>query len=302
MKSQILAILPSKALLPDSRYKMKLGRLPIKRSRHLGTLCVSFCLMTVLSPLPVRAIEVSDQGTWKTTLQARDLDGNTSTTEAYYDTDLNITWLADANYAQTLGDADGLVSWIGAIYEAPNLNINNITGWRLPTAGGTPQIGCVDFGYTGTACGYNVDTSTSEMAHMFYITLGNKAYYDTSGVWPQEGWGLTNTGPFTNLQSNLYWSGDGESFGCGIFSFCGAAWGFSFYGGRQDYYDVNEQFYVWYVHSGDVGAAVVSLPTAVWLFGSGLLGLVGIARNQRKIEATKNGDLLSQSASQNYVL
>ena len=31
---------------------------------------------------------------------------------AVYDTDLNITWLADADYAKTSGyDADGLLSW-----------------------------------------------------------------------------------------------------------------------------------------------------------------------------------------------
>jgi hypothetical protein len=32
------------------------------------------------------------------------------------------------------------------------------------------------------------------------------------------------------------------------------------------------------VHDGDVGVAAVPLPAAaVWLFGSGLLGLIGIA-------------------------
>src|SRR3989304_3890046 len=39
---------------------------------------------------------VTGQGSWETTLQARDLDGNTSTIEAYYDTVLHITWLPDA--------------------------------------------------------------------------------------------------------------------------------------------------------------------------------------------------------------
>jgi len=31
---------------------------------------------------------------------------------AYYDTEADLTWLADANYAQTSGyDADGLMTW-----------------------------------------------------------------------------------------------------------------------------------------------------------------------------------------------
>jgi hypothetical protein len=70
------------------------------KSRLIGALCASFCLMNVFVT-PVHAIGVSGQGTWETTLQARDLDGNTSTIEAYYDTDLDITWLANANYAGT---------------------------------------------------------------------------------------------------------------------------------------------------------------------------------------------------------
>jgi len=34
-------------------------------------------------------------------LQARDFDGDTNTVEGYYDTALDITWLADANYGLT---------------------------------------------------------------------------------------------------------------------------------------------------------------------------------------------------------
>ena len=45
------------------------------------------------------AVSISGQGTWETTLQGRDLDGNAATFEAYYDAELNITWLADANLA-----------------------------------------------------------------------------------------------------------------------------------------------------------------------------------------------------------
>ncbi len=37
--------------------------------------------------------------------------------------------------------------------------------------------------------------------------------------------------------------------------------------------------YGWAVHSGDV--STVPVPAAVWLFGSGLLGLIGVARRKR---------------------
>jgi len=38
-------------------------------------------------------------------------------------------------------------------------------------------------------------------------------------------------------------------------------------------------YYGWAVRAGDVGA--VPVPAAVWLFGSGLLGLVGVARKKK---------------------
>src|SRR3989344_215147 len=58
------------------------------------------------------AASVSGQGTWETTLQGRDLDGNLSTAEAYYDTALNITWLANANYAGTTMDWSNANAWV----------------------------------------------------------------------------------------------------------------------------------------------------------------------------------------------
>ncbi len=73
----------------------------------------------------INAAAISGQGTWETTLLGRDLDGNDATFEAYYDTVLDITWLADANYAQTSGyDADGMMD-----YRLASLGFSN---WRLP--------------------------------------------------------------------------------------------------------------------------------------------------------------------------
>jgi hypothetical protein len=51
-----------------------------------------------------------------------------------YDNVLDITWLADANYAQTSGyDLDGLMTWDQANTWATNLIYGGIAGWRLPT-------------------------------------------------------------------------------------------------------------------------------------------------------------------------
>lgn len=234
------------------------------------------------------AASVSGQGTWETTLQGRDLDGYSTTAEAWYDTALNITWLADANYAKTSGyDADGLMDFTTAKLWARGLNINGITGWRLPTtidadgpdADSLGNDGCdmTPTSYQGLDCGYNISV-LSEMAHMFYVTLGNKAYASTSGTFPQPGWGLTNTANFANVQANYYWSVTEYAPGTSN------AWEFTFMIGSQLYQAKPNRFYAWAVRSGDVGTAVssVPVPAAAWLFGSGLIGLLGFARCRKK--------------------
>jgi hypothetical protein len=122
--------------------------------------------------------------------------------------------------------------------------------------------------------GYNV-TAHSEMSYMFYLTLGDKAYVDTSGM-EQLGWGLTNTGPFSDLRSAPYWSATEYAP-----TSASDAWYFDFYGGSQgDFAKTYDRMYAWAVHSGDVGAAVVPVPAAAWLFGSGIAGLIGFARRR----------------------
>ena len=206
-------------------------------------------------------------------LQGRDLNSD-GTFDAYYDTTLDITWLADANYAGSK------MTWNDARTWASSLNIYGYTGWRLPTmidqypSGGT---NC-NKAYDGTDCGYNVDTVGtdgtiySELASMFYDTLGNLAIYDTNGK-EQDGWGLKNTGPFTNLQADAYWFGliytpDGDN-----------SWDFNFRDGFQYAHNQSELKYAWAVRSGDI--TPVPIPATAWLFGSGLIGLLGALRFKR---------------------
>jgi len=245
----------------------------------------------------VNAASISGQGTWETTLQGRDLDGDLSTFEAYYDTVLDITWLGDANYAgTTTGVTAGVtMEWGAANAWVAGLNPydSGIMGWRLPMMIETGPTGCIGGifeHYNGEDCGYNVkttsgsppyptDTVYSEMASMYYDTLGNLAWMDTSGNESQPGWGLTNTALFDNLQNNAYWSGTEMTPCCFPYNDY-SAWYFKFTGGSQ-YFSRKEDaapFHVWAVHDGDVGA--VPIPAAVWLFGSGLIGLVGLARRK----------------------
>lgn len=226
-----------------------------------------------------QAVAVSGQGTWEAALLARDLDGDRTTAEAYYDTQLGITWLADANFARTSGfDADGNMNWTTAMAWVTNLDPygSGIGGWRLPTITDMGAPGCNYSVTGGTDCGYNVATAGSEMAHLFSATLGNLTYYSTSGTPNQPDWGLSNTGPFANIQSGLYWSGTAYA------PLASAAWGFTFHDGNQTYgYQISGHT-AWAVHAGDVGSSVsaVPLPAAAWLFGSGLLAMLRIHRRQ----------------------
>jgi hypothetical protein len=173
------------------------------------------------------------------------------------------------------------MDWFAAHAWVASLNPygSGITGWHLPNTIDTigpdgSDDGC-QFSYSGTDCGYNVDTATSDMAHMFYVTLSNKAYYDTLGSGPQPGWGLTNTGPFSNLQSYAYWS---AKPGVAV----DEAWFFQFTYGQQDNIKTFNSVNAWAVHGGDVGTSMVPVPAALWLFGSGLAGLIGFARCRKR--------------------
>lgn len=215
-------------------------------------------------------------------LQGRDLDGNASTFEAYYDTALNITWLANANAGAgsayddvgALNDTttDGKMSWVNATAWAGNLSIadaiNNITydNWRLPTVIDTGLPGC-DYAYSGTDCGYNVDTATGEMAHLFYQELGNKAAFGETGLsYPY--FGLGNTEPFINLQAEKYWAGVEYVIGSGEAGY------FNFYTGGQLYGSVDYGMYALAISPGDVAAVP---ETDTWIMLLAGLGLVSVA-------------------------
>ena len=206
----------------------KLVEVTMKKSHLLSS--VFACALSFIS-LTVHAVPVSGQGTWESTLQGRDLDGNLSTFEAYYDTVQDITWLANANAAGPP------MTWWTANTWAVGLNINGITGWRLPVTAASCQPG-------GPCPCEGFNCADREMGRMYYNVLGN-----TAGS-------LTNTGPFSNLQSSGYWSATRP---IANFRF---SWTFNFGNGFQRIKD-NTEFppfvvtqYAWAVHSGDVGVPV----------------------------------------------
>ena len=189
-----------------------------------------------------------------------------------YDTDLNVTWLQDANYAQTSGYiANGHMTWGEANTWATNLDYGGYADWRLPTTNNASTPCANTYTYSGGTCGFN-NPGTSELSHLFYIELGNLAWISPTGQ-IQSNSGLVNKGPFINFYKNNYWSGtDYELDPSNAWTFYTTD-GAQFEGNKMDHYG-----YALAVRNGDVAA--VPEPEAWGLMLSGL-GLVGWAARRR---------------------
>ena len=169
-----------------------------------------------------------------------------------YDDVNKITWAADANLAQTSGyDADGKMTWSEAVAWADQLTLGGFTDWSLPTT--VPAV-----------TGYN--QKGSQMGDLFYNQLGGVS--SSSITTTHNG----NYNLFTNVQSSVYWSGSEYATNPGF------AWVFYTVDGRQRSYSKINQLYAWAVRPGDVAA--VPVPGAFWLFGSAMVGLMGLKRRK----------------------
>jgi hypothetical protein len=169
---------------------------------------------------------------------------------AVYDTDLNITWLADANaaagtiYDNGLNEHDGRMTWANAKAWTESLDVYGITGWRLPTA--------------APACGF--DCINSELEHHFYKALSGVAFSSIQDSTDSD------LALFSNIQAFYYWSGT-EMLQT-------SAKAFKFYDGGQGTVSKNGLLYAWAVHDGDVGL-LISEPGTIALVSLGLIGLFG---------------------------
>lgn len=163
--------------------------------------------------LCANAAPVPGQGTWESTLKARDINGQpvslgSDAAAFYYDTVLDLTWTRKLRM-------NGAANWAIAHQWASDLSLGGYNDWRLPHTFDSAAPGC-DFSFGGTTdCGYNVALSsggvTNELAHLFYSTLGNlAAYAPGTGFYRggQQGvdWGLVNTAHFQGDFADGYWT------------------------------------------------------------------------------------------------
>jgi hypothetical protein len=168
-----------------------------------------------------------------------------------YDTDLNITWLQNANlgagsiYDNGYSNFDGKMSWQSAMAWADNLVYGGYSDWRLPSTS-------ICFG----------DCYSGELGHLFFAEAG------IGGV---AGGNLNNF--FTHIQYDNYWTNLQRPDPFTDFAFA------------IDTHNIQLDWakgynnYAWAVRNGDVTA--VPLPSALWLFASGL-GLLSFTRRKKQ--------------------
>jgi hypothetical protein len=245
--------------------KMELGFLN-RMGTKMQTRELVLYIVTLVTLNTSFAGPVSGQGDWERTLLPRDVNGD-GVVDGFYDTTLNITWLANLNSSATTR------TWAGAVSWASNLNVFGVTGWRLPVM--TDPLAVCQAAYAGTNCGVNVLPSSSEMAHLFYVTLGNRSTVDAFGN-PQTGGGFTNSGNFqyapTVFQS--YW------YGTTYAPSPDNAWDLGLTTGEQTAQLKQSAYYAVAVHTGDI-APVPELSTAAMLF-AGLTLFGAFMNTQRK--------------------
>lgn len=193
------------------------------------------------------------------TLVARDIAnyGVAGVTDAFYDTDLNITWLRDANINGQM-TFDTAKSW------ADQLVIGAFSDWRLPTS--------VSYLHPNDPICTSYNCIESEMGHLFYTELGSTAPH------------FVNTGSFLNVGSSGYWSGTEKVVSSGSSR---QAFAFTTQSGSQYTAGIGERYLAMAVHQGDV-LAVTTVPEpetyALLLAGLGMIG--GITRRRAQKNTT----------------
>ncbi|NJA07162.1 hypothetical protein ACQE3E_04510 [Methylomonas sp. MED-D] len=214
-----------------------------------------------------------------------------------YDTDRNLTWVADANLFQTQAAANpnlvnqiianvgtindtpntsdtpansghynlaagdfnadaGQLSWYGATAWAQNLDYGGYSDWRLPTA--------------------SAKNVQSEMGHLFLGELGGELGQPLDAVHN------ANYDLFKNIQVGGfgYWASGEFAKNPAMAEVFSPYDGGNSYQNKGDPYSFGGTFFnAWAVRDGDVAdTAPVPLPGAVWLFGTGVVGLLGLKR------------------------
>lgn len=163
---------------------------------------------------------------FSSTVSATLMPRTVGTDEVVYDSDLNITWLRNAN-------VNGNLTWTDASLWAANLVYAGFDDWRLPTTL-VPDASCQS---PSDSYGYNC--TGSELGYFFYQELGGKSNQSITTTHNE------NYNLFNNIVAWNYWSQTDYS--------PTQAYKFNYGGGTQgaDFKSVRD-YYAWAVRTGDV--------------------------------------------------
>jgi hypothetical protein len=207
-----------------------------------------------------------------------------------YDDVMNITWMADSNYAITSGffESEGIavyngqVGWYDAMLWVNTLEYGGYGDWRLPSPlnrdGSYPAD--TDFG-----CNiYHMACDTSELGYMFYRNLG-VPYSEKSGpVSILAARNIANLALFKNLQPKIYWANLRDPAYLGVAFAYDFGWGRDILEPTEDSLS-NYQYgwgIPWAVRDGDViDLSPVPEPQTAALMLAGV-GLTGWAARRRR--------------------
>lgn len=247
------------------------------------------------------------------TVSANALGVYDSGIKATWTQDANLLGTMEANptaygYANTSSLITAIISASGGvIHDTPNYydgSYNNSDGANGRAYSGAYTLSASDFAIGGTVDwwaaqayvsylnslnhgeGYGgsnkwalpttVDSSTSQLAELYYSELNDLGYPGTNG----SNFGILGTGtyndtsgtigPFSNAHTYVYWSGTESA------SVPAIVWRFNTNTGSQSTITRDYWLYAWAVSPGQLPA--VPVPGAVWLFGTGMLGLLSLKR------------------------
>ncbi len=168
--------------------------------------------------------------------------------QAYYDNVLNITWTTNADIVGNNDTWDNQVPW------AAGLNINGVTGWRLPSMDVNGDNAIVTCSSNQAACKDN------EYGHLYFYGAGTTF---GGGITP------SSPGPFSNLQFASYWTGTEYAPNPT------AAWYFLF-NGIQSFAGKDGNAFAWAVRDGDVLGLTQTDPFLPNSGGGGVWNFTGV--------------------------
>jgi hypothetical protein len=197
-----------------------------------------------------------------------------------YDSGLDATWTSDANLLGTMEganpslintivteEASAIATAFGHTLTASDFGSNGRVNWWAALAF-VDYLNAINYGNSSQWALPTIPDSNSSAVHnQTDSQMGELFYNELGGLYASS---IPDSAWFSNEQARDYW------FDKEYASIPGTAWVFDANFGLQAITAKTSLNYAWAISPGQLNA--VPLPGAVWLFGTGMLGLLGLKR------------------------